>query len=253
MAQVLALIPARGGSKGIPRKNLRQVAGVPLIVHSIRHALASRCITRLVVSTDDDEIARVALAEGAEVPFRRPAEYATDLATDLEVFRHALSFLSESAGYSPELVVHLRPTSPLRDPALVDRAIACMLQRPDADSLKSLSPVAKSPYKMWRIEGEMLHPAFELSGVPEAHSMPRQLLPEVYMGNGYVDIVRPRTVLEQSSMVGRTVLPFVIDSPSFDLDHEAELPALEAALRTASWRPRPSAPPVAQVRIDSHT
>jgi N-acylneuraminate cytidylyltransferase len=230
MQEVLALIPARGGSKGIVGKNLRTVAGEPLIVHSIRHAQASRRITRVVVSTDDVAIAEVARSHGAEVPFLRPAEYATDLATDLEVFRHALCTLAATEGYRPELVVHLRPTSPVREPAVVDDAIARILGRPDADSLKSISPVDKSPYKMWRIEAGDLQPAFELEGVPEAHSMPRQMLPETFMGNGYVDIVRPRAVLEQDSMVGRVVLPFLLLESTFDLDHESQIPAIEAAL-----------------------
>lgn len=249
MTEILALIPARGGSKGIPGKNLRALAGEPLVGHSVRHALESRRITRVIVSTDDTTIARVARDYGAEVPFLRPAEYATDLATDFEVFRHALRFLAEHEGYRPELVVHLRPTSPVRRPARVDEAIDRMLARPDADSLKSVSPVEKSPYKMWRIDGDALSPAFPLEGLPEAHSMPRQLLPEVFMGNAYVDIVRPRAVLEQASMVGKVVLPFVLTEPTFDLDHESQIPAIEAALLTAGTRRRFPASPLAEAAL----
>src|SRR5262249_25075379 len=112
---VLALIPARGGSKSVPRKNLLPVGGKPLIAYSIGHALAASSITRTIVSTDDDEIARVAAEHGADVPFRRPAQFATDFATDLEVFRHALEWLAEEEDYVPELVVHLRPTGPVRE------------------------------------------------------------------------------------------------------------------------------------------
>src|SRR4249919_39335 len=111
---ILALIPARGGSKSIPRKNLLPIAGKPLIAYSIEHALMSQHVTRTVVSTDDPEIASVARACGAEVPFMRPAEFAQDLSTDLEVFRHALTWLREHERYECGLVVHLRPTGPVR-------------------------------------------------------------------------------------------------------------------------------------------
>ena len=120
--EILALIPARGGSKGIPRKNLLAIGGKPLIVHSIETALASRRITRTIVSTDDPEIADVAVAHGADVPFRRPAEHATDEATDLQVFQHALEWLA-AEGYRPDLVVHLRPTQPARDVGVIDRGL----------------------------------------------------------------------------------------------------------------------------------
>src|SRR4051812_3665483 len=110
---VLALIPARGGSKGIPRKNTMVMAGRPLIAWSIDHALQSTRITRVIVSTDDAEIATVAEQWGAEVPFVRPAEYAGDLSPDIDVFRHAFEFLATNESYEPDMVVHLRPTGPV--------------------------------------------------------------------------------------------------------------------------------------------
>ena len=113
-AEILALIPARGGSKSIPRKNLRLLGGRPMITYSIDHARASRHITRIIVSTDDDEIAAVSRAAGAEVPFLRPAEYAQDQSLDFEVFDHALRWLQTHENYRPDLVVHLRPTGPVR-------------------------------------------------------------------------------------------------------------------------------------------
>lgn len=231
MSEILALIPARGGSKGIPRKNLVPIAGKPLIAYSIEHALSSKRITRTIVSTDDEEIAEVARRYGAEVPFMRPAEYATDLATDLEVFDHALRTLRQQTGALPELVVQLRPTTPVREASVVDRAIDTLLASPQADSLKSLSPSSASPYKLWVLEKSGARPLLELPGLPEAHSMPRQILPTVYAGNGYVDIIRPRAILDLNSMVGRVVLPFVLEQPSIDLDHAEQLPALELALR----------------------
>jgi N-acylneuraminate cytidylyltransferase len=135
---VLALIPARGGSKSVPRKNLLPVAGRPLIAYSIMHAKACQSITRIIVSTDDDEIAEVSRSYGAEVPFKRPADAASDTATDFQVFHHALTWLAEHEAYVPELVVHLRPTGPVRETALIERAVQLMLGSPEADALRSV-------------------------------------------------------------------------------------------------------------------
>ena len=227
--EILALIPARGGSKSVPRKNLLPVAGKPLIAYSIRHALDCPLITRTIVSTDDDDITRVARAFGAEVPFRRPAEFATDTATDLQVFRHALSFLQDR-GYSPDLIVHLRPTGPVRHSHLIEHAIQLMLRHDEADSLRSVGLAEQTPYKMWRIEGSYLRQALPLAGFPESHSMPRQKLPAVYWQNGYVDIVRPRTIIELDSMVGQVVLPFVVEGKIHELDYPEQIPELAAAV-----------------------
>jgi CMP-N,N'-diacetyllegionaminic acid synthase len=231
--QVMALIPARGGSKSVPRKNLLPVAGRPLIAYSIMHAQACRSITRIVVSTDDEEIAEVARSCGAEVPFKRPAEAASDTATDYQVFRHALEWLAAHEGYVPELVVHLRPTGPVRQPALIERAVQLMLANTEADALRSVGTAEQTPYKMWRIEDSFLRPLIELPGYPEAHSMPRQKLPIAYWQNGYVDIVRPRTITELESMTGSVVLPFVVEGKIHELDYVDQIPALEEAVK--SW------------------
>lgn len=230
MAEVLALIPARGGSKGIPRKNVIDIAGKPLIAYSIEHARQSSLVTRTLVSTDDEEIADVARRFGAEVPFMRPPRFAQDLSTDLDVFEHVLTTLKATEGYVPDLVVQLRPTSPVRHVKVIDTAIQMLLAAPDADSLKSLSPSKASPYKLWVVDERGASPLLELPGLPEAHSMPRQILPTVYAGNGYVDIIRPRAILEQKSMVGKSVLPFLLDEPIFDLDYPEQIAAMEEAL-----------------------
>ena len=146
--EVLALIPARGGSKGIPRKNLVPFAGKPLVVWTIEQALACPAITRVIVSTDDDEIAAVAKEAGAEVPFKRPAEFAQDLSADIDVFRHAVDWLIREEQYHCELLVHLRPTGPLRSVERIGEAIELMLAHPEADSLRSVSWPTQSPYKM---------------------------------------------------------------------------------------------------------
>jgi CMP-N,N'-diacetyllegionaminic acid synthase len=228
---VLALIPARGGSKGLPRKNVLALGGKPLIAHTIETALAAELVTRTIVSTDDDEIAEAARAFGAEVPFIRPAELAQDDSTDLDVFRHALEWLAAAEGYEPDLVAHLRPTNPLRVPGDVDAALRLMLDHPEADALRSVSWPAQTPYKMWRAVDGYLVPLLEVDGVGEAHSMPRQSLPEIWWQNGYVDVVRPRTVLELGSMTGRRVLPFVVEDPGVEIDYADGLRRAEELLQ----------------------
>jgi len=229
--EVLALILARGGSRGIPRKNLIPIAGRPLIAYPIRQALASRHITRTVVSTDDAEIADVARAFGAEVPFMRPVEIAGDRSLDIEAFTHALLWLREHESYEPDVLVHLRATEPVRRVAVMDAAIDLFLADPDADSLRTVSPASEIPYKMWHLDGRYLRPVVTLPGVPEAHSSGRQMLPQAYLQDGYVDLLRPRTILEMHSMVGRKVLGMVTSEPRYDIDAWTDVPAAEAALR----------------------
>jgi CMP-N,N'-diacetyllegionaminic acid synthase len=233
--EVLALIPARGGSKAIPRKNILPVAGKPLIAWSIGHALACPRITRVVVSTDDDEIAAVASAFGAEVPFRRPSELAQDLSPDIDVFRHALDWLAKHESYTCELVVHLRPTGPVRNGELIIAAIDLMLAQPEADSLRSVSWPVQTPYKMWRVEEGWLKPLLTVPGQIEPYSMPRQMLPEIYWQNGYVDIIRPR-IIRGGRMAGERVLPFIIDEPIYEIDYTENLSAVEEALRNHEMR-----------------
>ena len=242
--EVMALIPARGGSKGIPRKNLVVVGGKPLIAYSIEHALSSRYIRRTIVSTDDPEIASVARSFGAEVPFIRPSEFAQDFSPDIDVFRHALEWLRDSEAYCCELVVHLRPTGPVRRVAVIDDAIQSMLSHPEADSLRSVSWPVQTPYKMWRIVDGYLQPLLRLEGVAEPYCMPRQSLPEIYWQNGYVDIERPQVILELGMMCGHKVLPFIVREPVLEIDYEDAIPEVERALIKLKQGRWPEAEPV---------
>lgn len=231
-SRVMALIPARGGSRGVPRKNIRLLLGRPLIAYSIQHAQASVHINRIVVSTDDAEIAEIARQWGAEVPFMRPAEYAQDLSPDIDVFRHALVWLAEHEGYQPELVVHLRPTGPVRRVELIDQAISQMLAHPEADALRSVSWPIQTPYKMWRMDDDgYLQPLLHVAGLPDCQSMPRQILPQVWWQNGYVDVIRPRAILEMNSMTGQRVLPFIVNEPIYEIDYPDSIPIVEATLK----------------------
>src|SRR5512143_3661116 len=147
--EVLALIPARGGSKGIPRKNIRPFAGHPLIAYSIAAGRQANSVTRVIVTTDDEEIAQVARSYGAETPFLRPVDLAQDQTLDLPVFQHALKWLAQNEGYYPQALVHLRPTTPIRPPDLVDRSVALLLAHPEADSVRGITPAHQNPFKMW--------------------------------------------------------------------------------------------------------
>jgi N-acylneuraminate cytidylyltransferase len=162
----------------------------------------------------------------------RPAEYAEDLSPDIDAFRHALNWLCEHEQYQPELVVHLRPTGPVRRVDLIDQAIQTMLDTPDADALRSVALALQTPYKMWRIsEAGRLEPLLLVEDLPESFSLPRQMLPSVYWQNGYVDILRPRAVLVHNSMVGKHILPFIVDEPMYELDYPDDVPRVEAALQ----------------------
>jgi len=221
MTNVLALIPARGGSKGILRKNIRLFAGYPLVAWSIAAAKQSELVTRVIVSTDDEEIAAVAREYGAETPFLRPIDLAQDKTTDLPVFEHALKFLDAERveGYRPDIVLQLRPTSPIRPRTMVDDAIRILLEHKDADCVRGVVPAAQNPYKMWRFNGEgrPLNPLLELEGMDEPYNAPRQTLPPVYWQTGHIDAIRDTTITQKKSLTGDVIYPLLID-PKYSVD-----------------------------------
>jgi YrbI family 3-deoxy-D-manno-octulosonate 8-phosphate phosphatase len=219
MTEILALIPARGGSKGIRRKNIRSFAGYPLIAWSIAAAKQAECVTRTIVSTDDEEIATVAREYGVETPFLRPAQFAQDNTTDLPVFEHALRWLEQNEGYQPEVVVQLRPTSPVRPRDCVDEAVRILLAHPDADCVRGVVPAGQNPHKMWRFAGAdaPMQPLLQVEGFAEPYNAPRQLLPPVYWQTGHIDAIRASTIREKGSLTGDVIYPLVID-PRYTVD-----------------------------------
>jgi YrbI family 3-deoxy-D-manno-octulosonate 8-phosphate phosphatase len=217
--EVLAIIPARGGSKGIPRKNIREFAGYPLIAYSIAAGLQSETVTRTILSTDDEEIAAVARQWGAEAPFMRPTELASDQALDLPVYQHALQWLKDNEGYQPDVVVQLRPTSPVRPVDCVDRAVNMLLQNPEADCVRGVVPAGQNPYKMWRRDENsgQISPLLHVPGIAEPFNAPRQILPPVYWQTGHIDAIRPDSIMKKNSMTGDRILGMVID-PQYTID-----------------------------------
>jgi YrbI family 3-deoxy-D-manno-octulosonate 8-phosphate phosphatase len=219
MTEILALIPARGGSKGILRKNIRNFAGYPLVAWSIAAAKQASCVTRIIVSTDDPEIAAIAREHGAEVPFLRPSELAEDNTTDLPVFEHALQWLEENAGYQPDILVQLRPTSPIRPKDCVDHAVRILMEHPDADCVRGVVPAGQNPHKMWRFAGDdqPMKPLLQVEGIDEPYNAPRQLLPLVYWQTGHIDAIRISTITQKKSLTGDVIYPLVID-PRYTVD-----------------------------------
>lgn len=229
---VLGIIPARGGSKGVPRKNVRLLLGRPLIAHTIEAALQSRTVSRVIVSTDDAEIAEVARKAGAEVPFIRPAEFAGDTASSLSVVRHALAWLAQHESYRPAAVAVLPPTSPLRSAAQVDGTIE-LLWSSGLDSALTIAPVHNHPYYIFSREqdGRMK----ELLGIPNK-PLRRQELPDFYAHSQAVVVSRTAylegcaataPIFNLASLAG-----FEIDRESaHDIDTPIDLALAEMYLR----------------------
>lgn len=226
--KIIALIPARGGSKSVPRKNIIPILGKPLIVWSIEQALMCEQIDQCIVSTDDQEIAKIALDSGAQVDGLRPAHLATDESTDFDVFNYEVNKHNKLSNDS--LIVHLRPTSPVRTQKILNATINAINRDQTIDSARSVSLAQQSPYKMWHINNNFLTPLITLEGIKDAHSTPRQKLPKVYWQNGNIDVIRVRTILEKKSMVGEKIYPILIPYEAPDLDYKEDISKLELAL-----------------------
>lgn len=227
----MALIPARGGSKGVPKKNIKLLGGYPLIAFSIAAARLCREIERIIVSTDSPEIADIVKAYGAEVPFLRPSELAQSTSPDIDYIRHALDWLQNHEGSQPDFLVHLRPTTPLRDPALIASAIQMMASNDKATSLRSAHELSEPPQKMMMIQEGFLVGFFPDDPRPEYYNMPRQTFPPAYKPNGYVDIIRTGFVNSGDSLHGPRILAF-ITPVTVEVDKPEEFEYLEYLVTT---------------------
>lgn len=204
----IALIPARGGSKGVPHKNIKLLKEFPLIAYTITTALMSEKIQRVIVSTDSLQIAEISKTYGAEVPFLRPLEFATDSSGDMEFVKHAIKWLAENEGQLPEYLVHLRPTTPLRDVTIVDEAIQQFKINIKADSLRSAHKAPESPYKWFQKNQEGYFESLINGMNNEEINQARQCFPEAYIPDGYVDILRTECILEKNCLYGDRMMAF---------------------------------------------
>ena len=224
--KIIAIIPARSGSKSIPDKNIQSINGKPLLAYTIEHATQSKYIQRTIVSSDSEYYAAIAKSFQAEVPFIRPAEIATDNSTDLQVFEHALKWLKENENYEPDILVHLRPTTPIRKASDIDHMIEMLNQNADADSIRSVIKNTEPVFKMWYMKGDgFLSPVVTDSRFHEAYNMPRQALPDSYLQNASIDITRSATILKKKSMTGDKILGYIMDD-NFDIDYRHQLAGL---------------------------
>jgi CMP-N,N'-diacetyllegionaminic acid synthase len=222
----LGVIPARGGSKSIPRKNAKVIAGKPLLAWTVESALRSKTLNQVIVSTDDEEIAGIGRKWGARVPFIRPFELAQDDTPTLPVIQHAVSWLESTEGYIPEIVLLLQPTSPLRRTEHIDQAVELLLQT-GADSVVSVCLSEQSPYWMKRLEGDRVFPF--LNKAPEYTR--RQELPRVYRLNGALYATRYDVLMRQRRILGEDTRAIVMDAESsIDIDSQLDFKIAEMLL-----------------------
>lgn len=187
---VTAIIPARSGSKGIPDKNIKLLSGIPLMAYSIKTAKESFNIDRVIVSTDSELYAQIARRYGAETPFLRPGSLAQDLSTDYGFIKHALDWFKQSEDFVPDYLVHLRPTTPLRKVEYVEEAISIFKDNPMATSLRSIQKIDFNTYKACEIENGYLKTVYTHLSNMDGSNLPRQMYPDTYWANGYVDVLR---------------------------------------------------------------
>ena len=220
MIRVLCIIPARSGSKGLPHKNIKDYRGKPLLAWSIEQAQLCRYDMKIVVSTDSKEYADIAMKYGAEVPFLRPPEISGDLSTDYECMKHSVEWLKQNQQYYPDIVLQLRPTSPLRKVEDINNAIGLFLEnRENYDSLRSVVEFEKSPYKMYTLTENTLVPLFKkVDDIDEPYNQCRQILPKCYLHNGYIDIFNT-SILENATISCERIYPYLMNKEyTLDID-----------------------------------
>ena len=216
-----ALIPARGGSKSIPRKNIKIYKKYPLLVHSINVAKDIKFISKIIVSTDCNEIKNIALENGADVPFLRPSNISGDYATDIECFQHYITWLKCNNNIIPDIIVHLRPTYPERNNDIVYKCLKKFIEIRDTyTSLRTVVPIDKSLFKMYTINSDqILKPTYEVfDSIKEPYNQVRQILPKTYLHNGCVDVMNTK-IIENGSISGDKIYPYIMeDNEIYDID-----------------------------------
>ena len=218
---IVALIPARSGSKRVPDKNIRPLSGHPLIAYTIAAALESKIFSAVIVSTDAESYADIAEHYGAEIPFLRPSELAGDLSPDIEWLEFTLRRLREE-GRRYDCFSLLRPTSPFRLPETIRRAWHAFLGEEGVDSLRAVEKCGQHPGKMWIVRGSRMMPLLPLSPAEQPwHSSQYQSLPEVYVQNASLEIAWTRVVFEERTISGHVLMPFFTEGyEGFDVNSD---------------------------------
>ena len=230
--KLIAIIPARSGSKGIPNKNIKHLGGHPLIAFSIAAAKLAK-IDSVIVSTDSEEYAIISKKYGAEVPFLRPSEISSDNSTDYEFFRHAMEWVQKQEKIVPEYWIHLRPTTPLRDSDILRNAINFIMDHPEATALRSGHKVSESPFKWFLKDQNGFFKGLRKDLTAEKVNLPRQFFPIMYNPDGYVDIVRASHVLNNTTLHGNKMLVF--ESPKCtEIDIEEDFDYLKYEIEKKS-------------------
>ena len=218
MPSIVALIPARGGSKRVPGKNVRSLGGHPMLAYTISAAADSGIFDGVIVSTDSEEVAAVARHYGAEVPFLRPAALASDTSPDIEWLEYTLEQL-RATGRTWECFSVLRPTSPFRTADTIRRAWARFTAQQGVDSLRAVEKCAQHPGKMWIVRGDRMFPLLPFGGDQPWHSTPYQALPPVYVQNASLEIAWTRVVRERRTIAGDVLVPFLTEGyEGFDIN-----------------------------------
>ncbi len=245
MSSVVALVPARQGSKRVPGKNVRPLKGHPMLAYTIAPALDSGVFERVVVSTDSEDVAEIARHYGAEVPFLRPARFAGDTSPDIEWLTYTLDEFARN-GRSWDAFSLLRPTSPFRSAATIRRAWRTFESAAGADSLRAVEKCAQHPGKMWVVHGARMVPLLPFSlGEQPWHSTPYQALPAVYVQNASLEIAWTHVVTEQRSIAGTVVVPFMTEGhEGFDINDPRDWALAETLIdEGAAHLPRVDRPP----------
>lgn len=228
---IYTVIPARGGSKSVPRKNIKPLNGHPLIKYSIDYSNASSLVNRTIVSTDDEEIADIAKGLGADVPFMRPQSLGGDLVQDYPVVMHALITLEEIYEETIDIIILLRPTSPLRPSNLIESGISLLKNNPAATSVRAVASSTEHPYRQWGMQdGYIIGFSNDLTSKIEPFNLPRQELPKVFFQTGDIEIIRRQT-LKNGSISGDRILPLTINSDQvYDIDSQEDFDLAERNL-----------------------
>ena len=221
MKNIVALIPARAGSKGIPFKNILQFKDKPLLAHSIIYAKKSSLIQDVIVSTDSEEFASISNEFGARVPFIRPNDLSGDKVQDYPVVKHAVNFLEKETKNKIDYIALLRPTSPLRPPNLIEKAYQILKNNKLGTSVRSVVPVNQHSYRQWFVNGDRMIPAQE--NIFEPYNLPRQQLPQFYFQSGDIEFIK-RSTLDQNTVSGDFILPLILENKDlYDIDTYEDL------------------------------